>query len=61
MGVICPLMLSKWSKYIWVDVVTAQIRKKVRTVRSECMCDINSIDNKCGHCMTFYLDCVFLF
>lgn len=25
MGVICPLVLSKWSKYIWVDVVAAQM------------------------------------
>lgn len=25
MGVICPLVLSKWSKYIWVDIVAAQM------------------------------------
>lgn len=27
MGVICPLVLSKWSKYIWVDIVVAQMHR----------------------------------
>lgn len=33
MGVICPLMLSKWSKYIWVDAVAAHTTHLQQTER----------------------------